>query len=441
MPLQPLRFIHVANALIDHQLRDLGALSKEARSIALNATVASFERIVEACLNHNVDFLLLTGGTFDERDHSLKARITLIDGFDTLDEAGIQVFVVPGPHDPASAWRALGELPANVTVFDPTEDELTAIMRDDTVIATLESCAQSGNGQSTQGASTHGTRVTPLRVGVIAPSVSTSATRHTVENWLNIFGVDYLAVGAEYGRLSANRGSKVGHGPGPAVPQSKRNVGPHGCSLVTVDEQGRLGHEFLCTSTIRRERCELQLRQDTSWDELIRDMRDWLNGLDQLESRPLLIVDWTLKGLGTLHDSLGERESQQELFELLAADTIFSSSQLVAHRLELATPLPEPEINTEETLLETSSSNRRETEATRPAARSLVGKGFFMRLDESHAIVKTVLEQNQKKVGTREAPWLEKLEALATRVDEESIAAKAKKLGVNWFVRIDPAND
>lgn len=64
-----------------------------------------------------------------------------------------------------------------------------------------------------------------------------------------------------------------------------------------------------------------------------------------------------------------------------------------------------------------------------------------MRLDESHAIVKTVLEQNQKKVGTREAPWLEKLEALATRVDEESIAAKAKKLGVNWFVRIDPAND
>lgn len=280
-----------------------------------------------------------------------------------------------------------------------------------------------------------------MQIGIITPSASTSATRHTVENWLNIFGVDYLAVGAEFGRLTAARGNRLGHGPGPAVPQSKRNIGPLGCSLITVDDAGLLKQELLITAPIRREKFEISLDQNTSWDQLIAEMREGLSSIDQLETKPLLIVDWHLKGVGTLHDSLAERESQEELIELLAADSLFSSSQLIAHRLELSTAVPEvvgP--NVAETWIE-QPTERNEPLTTRPAARNLFGKGYFMRLDESHAVVQTVLEQNKRKVGDHEAPWLEKLEALSKRIDEEAVTAKAKKLGVNWFVRIDAAND
>ena len=74
MAFEALRFIHAAGVLADHQVRDTAPCDAEVRSKLIEATLLSFERIIEACVDHEVDFLLLTGDTFDESDRSLLSR-------------------------------------------------------------------------------------------------------------------------------------------------------------------------------------------------------------------------------------------------------------------------------------------------------------------------------------------------------------------------------
>lgn len=59
------RFIHATNLRLDQPLTGAGALSADDRSIVEDATLTAFTRIVDACLQNDVDFLLLTGDCFE----------------------------------------------------------------------------------------------------------------------------------------------------------------------------------------------------------------------------------------------------------------------------------------------------------------------------------------------------------------------------------------
>ena len=63
------------------------------------------------------------------------------DGFERLDDAGIQVFVVPGPSDPLAVWDDFPDMPSNVTVFRPESDDPVAVLRDGAVIASIRALA------------------------------------------------------------------------------------------------------------------------------------------------------------------------------------------------------------------------------------------------------------------------------------------------------------
>lgn len=65
MSIEPFRFIHATNLRLDESLMRTGPLEGQARLIAEDATLLAFERIVEHCIDRDVDFLLLTGNAFD----------------------------------------------------------------------------------------------------------------------------------------------------------------------------------------------------------------------------------------------------------------------------------------------------------------------------------------------------------------------------------------
>lgn len=137
MPFEPLRFLHAANLCLDATLQCTIALPPDAQQDVEDATLNAFERVTAACIEKRVDFLLLTGNCFIERERSLRARLALRDGFRELDQHGIAVFVTPGELDPPEAWQAIPELPDNVTVCYPSNPEPVAVMRDGRVVATI----------------------------------------------------------------------------------------------------------------------------------------------------------------------------------------------------------------------------------------------------------------------------------------------------------------
>lgn len=438
MPFQALRFVHAASLLVDHQLHDVGPVDDELKPSLIDATVSAFEKLVEVCVDQEVDFLLLTGDSFCESDRSLRARVALREGFECLREADIEVFVVPGPKDPPSAWQEFAGLPDNVSLFVPATDEPTAVMREGNVVATIQASSQrsgmptrpatgSASAETTDSESTvQALRTSPLRVSIMPPFERHGAepARSTIESLLRGQSTDYLAVPLPYSKLTAIHGERMAHCPGPATSISRRHDGVCGCTLVSIDEEANISARHFPTSPVRRERIEIAVDQETSWDELIATMREQIDSLDQLGAASVVLLDWKLTGTSELLSALDTEEAETELFELLVADVTTLADVSVSHSLQISA------MSDDEAEAAWRSHARRE--ASGQKANPFV-TGLFRRLDESHSIAHDVVEQARADNAESDSPWVGRLEEIVSRVDSKAVVAHARRHGAAWF--------
>lgn len=430
MTLEALRFIHAAGVLADHQVRDAGPCDDDVRSTLIDATLVSFERIVESCVDHEVDFLLLTGDTFDESDRSLRAQVAIREGFECLEEAGIDVFVVPGPRDSPDAWTSFRDLPDNVSLFVPDVDEPMAIMRHGNVLATLQACLGKSAADSLnhEESSIGQSRIGPFRIGIIPPFASGSGVpdESVVETWLSTHRVDYLAVPLPFPRLSVNRMDQIAHCPGPSTSMSSVDLGPAGCSLVTIEAKSTISTDQIVTSPVRREKIRITIGDTATWDQLMSGMRGYVESLLALDKASVLILHWELTGSGSLHESLHAPEAEQELFELLEADSSLADSQHMIHRLTLLS---------EATALHEADEEEGESN---PLMAS-----FLRRVDNDHSITSSVVHRLQDRSSDRTGPWLSRVDTLAGRISQKAVATRSRNFGLEWFgsTTTDAADD
>jgi exonuclease SbcD len=82
-----------------------------------NATRRAFVRIVDLCLDEQVDALLLAGDLYDGDQTSMKTARFLSEQIRRLHEAGIRVFVIRGNHDALSKITKELTFPDSVKVF------------------------------------------------------------------------------------------------------------------------------------------------------------------------------------------------------------------------------------------------------------------------------------------------------------------------------------
>lgn len=334
MPYETLRFIHAARALVDHPLEGTGPLPTELRVIARGATTQAFRRIVNECLEQDVDFLLLTGDSLDQSDFSIKARVELREGFEQLDDAGIQVFLVPGSLDPASLWDDFPELPGNVTVFRPERDDPVAVLRDGAVIASIRALGwrqpwfawddevplsdrtrnrrkeadetesphdesakcekliqesddpelNSHDGESSHAESldAHDTGSKPethreirrvQSAAELRPNhFAIAIVRQGVDEPGSDPQADYLAVLGGRERQTSKGGDWLLHFPGGTQGISANEPGLHGCSMVELDSDGVIRCSFLPTAPVRWEQLEVDVDEATSFEQLVRNM-------------------------------------------------------------------------------------------------------------------------------------------------------------------------
>lgn len=454
MAFEALRFIHAAGVMADHQVREIGSCSDEIRSELIDATLTAFERIIEACVEHEVDFLLLTGDTFCEADRSLRARVAIRDGFECLGEAGIDVFVVPGPNDPPAAWSSIPGLPDNVSIFKPEVDEPTAVMRNGNVLATLQACihrSSSDEVRSEEASSLGQSRIGPFRIGVIPPFATSGPTpdESVVETWLSQHRVDYLAVPCPFSRLTATRMEQLAHCPGPATSISKADVGPLGCSLVSVEARSSISTDLIVASSLRREKINITIGETASWDQLIGAMRGYVESLPGLDRTSVLMLDWQLTGYGELFDSLKNEESEQELFELLEADTSLADSLQLMHSLTLIPDAsnetgPDGGYGTDSADSDWSEDDELTEDTLEEAQEAPVNPllaSFLRRLDQEHSVASSVSRiLRSSDDGDSEAPWLARLESLADRVSREKVKENGRDYATIWFSSSQDSN-
>ncbi len=96
------RFVHAADVHLDSPLRSLALRDPALGNLIGNATRQAFVRIIDLCLDEQVDALLLVGDLYDGDQTSMKTARFLAEQLRRLHEAGIRVFVIRGNHDALS---------------------------------------------------------------------------------------------------------------------------------------------------------------------------------------------------------------------------------------------------------------------------------------------------------------------------------------------------
>lgn len=181
MAFEPQRFIHAANIRLDVpvSVQTTETLTDELRFAFEDATLNAFEEVIEACVRHDVDYLLLSGNVFVEADRSLRARLALLRGVKRLAEHDIQVFVLPGDSDPPEAWRSIPDMPDNVVVCYSSNPEPEELHINDHVATTVSSSMWFGEADA------FGIRVLakardgiqPFRIGIVSKAKYEEARR------------------------------------------------------------------------------------------------------------------------------------------------------------------------------------------------------------------------------------------------------------------------
>jgi exonuclease SbcD len=88
------RFIHSADIHLDSPLRSLGLRNPTLGALIGNATRQAFVRIIDLCLEEQVDALVLAGDLYDGDQTSMKTARFFASQLRRLSEAGIRVFIV-----------------------------------------------------------------------------------------------------------------------------------------------------------------------------------------------------------------------------------------------------------------------------------------------------------------------------------------------------------
>lgn len=111
------RFVHAADIHLDSPLRSLALRDPRLAEFIGSASRQVLARIVDLCLEEQVNALLLAGDLYDGDQTSMKTARFLGEQLHRLDAAGIQVFIIRGNHDALSKISKELVFPKGVHLF------------------------------------------------------------------------------------------------------------------------------------------------------------------------------------------------------------------------------------------------------------------------------------------------------------------------------------
>ena len=469
MAFEPQRFIHAANVRLDVpvSVHLSEQLTDELRNSLEDATLTAFDSVVDHCISRQVDYLLLSGNVFLEADRSLRARLTLLDGFRKLKAKHIPVFVLPGDADPAEAWRSIPELPDNVTVCYSSNPEPEVLARGERVITTVSASMWYGEtdafGIRVIGRGQDG--IEPFRVGIVSRAKYEESRRmaslssSNEEDFLNVSADDdskdsragsiavdaevaatgrhsevettaeyeagfrnyieqlmvegrlsYVAYMGDLDRLTISLEPGKVHCPGTTQPRSQLEADSGVCSLVHVDAGGKATIEELNTSAVDWKNIDLNVEANATLNNSLQRMKSLLLAQPRHKSDRIWSVTWTLRGpLPILHDFIEEDLELAVAVELEELETSGQKIQLV-HQVRTLPDLWEV-----------------------PEKESL-GQQYADLITEDAIVSRRRLMGFVRQQKNLSEGWKQRFEALVAGVDRERILARMRIDGAEWFV-------
>jgi len=314
------KFIHAADIHLDSPLHGLeryaGAPVEEIRG----ATRRAFDNLVELAIDEGVGFVLLAGDLYDGDWKDYNTGLYFMERMGRLRDARIRVFMVAGNHDAASQITKHLRLPDNVTMFATRAPERAVL---DDLNVTIH-----GQGFATRAVTEDLSQAYPqgdpqrFNIGLLHTCLDGKPGHApyapcTVDG-LRSKGYQYWALGHVHKREEVSRDPWIVF-PGNVQGRHIRETGPKGCTLVTVNDAEVTAVEQRDLDVMRWSRCELDLVDSRTVDEVYERVRGVLQAaLDAADGRPVALR-LVLHGACSAHSRLhAERDHWVQEYRALA---------------------------------------------------------------------------------------------------------------------------
>jgi DNA repair exonuclease SbcCD nuclease subunit len=321
-------FIHTADLHLDSPFKGISEINEKISLELTEASFKTFNKIIDLCIEKEVDFLLIAGDIYDGVDKSLRAQLRFRDGLKRLSEAGIKAYIVHGNHDPLDGWSANLDWPKNVHIFNGKSVEKVSVEKDGEEIAQIYGISfhnrEIKTNLSNKFPKISQSKKSLFTIGMLHCNVGTNTGHEpyapcTLQDLITR-NFNYWALGHVHKKAIINDGNPLAIYPGNPQGLHPKETGDRGCFFVNVDENGEPTAEFIDIASIRWFVQELSIDSLYTEQELITMIANCIEKIRKKAHRRSSICRIILTGRSALHSSIARKGVLDDILKDIRED-------------------------------------------------------------------------------------------------------------------------
>ncbi|MBM4003555.1 MAG: hypothetical protein FJ295_09755 [Planctomycetes bacterium] len=327
------RFIHASDFHLEQPVHGLNSIPDSLRDTVLEAPYLAASRVFDGAILEHVDFVAISGDLYDPASSSPRAIAFLLEQFERLEAQSISVYWSIGAAEGANPWPAAVPLPSNVHLFLPGKVDELIHMRENQAPITL--CGVGWNERHRISPSEFRSEsMNTCRIAIVYGSYDAHALQKQY--------VHYWALGGEHQRRTLFSAPHTAHFAGSPQGRSPFEVGPHGCTLVSIDSDGKIRTQLVATDSLRFYQERLTLTEAMTRGDLQRQLRDRSQAIGTEIGDRTALVSWRVEGANRLASSLRQGGMATEILTELRNEFGQRRNAVWAESLEVEAPSEMP---------------------------------------------------------------------------------------------------
>jgi DNA repair exonuclease SbcCD nuclease subunit len=284
---------------LERPLYGLAEAPESLRELLIEAPYRAARRVFDAALSENVDLVILAGDVVAPQLSGPRGLAFLTEQFTRLAERGIAVYWAAGSVDAIDQWSAPIDWPEVVHTFAGGQPRQMVHLQGSEPAARIIGAGYQRGGKIAAG------DMRPDPEGLFTIGV---AFGRVTPELLKQQRIGYLALGGRHDRFTCSTGAHGAHFPGTPQGRCPDESGPHGCTIVQVDETGRTRTRFIATDAVRWIRERVILQTPVGRGELEELLAQRVASLLERVGDLDVLISWRIGGPG-LASLPGSRES------------------------------------------------------------------------------------------------------------------------------------